>query len=175
MWVSVWFVFYGLTRVAAGSRRDEWQSLLSHLGSAPRARKTAPPGPHAGYWIPRVWIFVWKLRDARDFAKLPESWMRIAETLSGARFQWTKWCTPGDEWTHDHCTFCSACICNHRERHPARLSMFRTRGCFGHAFRAVDHEGSPVWICRSCFKALRNMGNWAVLRRSGIRRPSPQC
>jgi hypothetical protein len=112
---------------------------------------------------------MWVLRDARTFPQLPESWVSMAKTWSGTRFQWTKWVRQREEWTHDHCPFCSACICDHRERYPNWRSTFRERGCFGHAFLAVDLEGSsPVWVCRSCFKALKAVGNWSILKRANV-------
>jgi hypothetical protein len=104
--------------------------------------------------------------DARNFSPLPSHWIRDAKGMTGASFQWTEWVRQREEWTHDHCTFCWACICDQRKSYPEQQSSLREGGHYQHAFLAVDLDGSPTWVCRSCFKALRSVGNWTILRRS---------
>jgi len=56
--------------------------------------------------------------DLRTVGTLPAWQFRPAEYWRGFPFVWKRWTRPHDEWTHDHCGFCWACICDHRDRDP---------------------------------------------------------
>ena len=95
----------------------------------------------------------------------------------GSSFSWTRWSSipHHEEWTHDHCWFCSACICNHRDTIPMLKSELEERGCFRQAYYSEQKPGVYLWVCRSCFKRMQPIAGWMVVR-SREKRPaqSPQ-
>jgi hypothetical protein len=48
---------------------------------------------------------------------------------------------PHEGWTHDHCWFCFACICDHRERFPEWKQAQDERGCYRHAYYSEREKG----------------------------------
>ena len=91
-------------------------------------------------------------QDIRDRANLPEWWAKNAEHWRNIPFSWKKWDKFRDEWSHNHCEYCHACICNHRDRFPdVDLSE---RGCYRHAYYAEHPDGTYIWVCRTCFKRV---------------------
>lgn len=107
---------------------------------------------------------VGRMRDARSFATPPEQWLRWAQHLHGAVFVWRRWLSQAPDWDHDHCTFCYACICDHREQLPHLRAKHAERGCYRHAFH-TDHDGASTWVCRICFKCLRGEAAWTIASR----------
>src|ERR1051326_3352999 len=103
--------------------------------------------------------------DSRTLENIPENWLREAADYRDLPFRWTRWERPHEDWTHDHCRFCWACICDHRERHPELKDVHRERGCFRHAFHIDDPD---VWVCRSCFKRLAPLVGWKAVRTRDI-------
>ncbi len=77
-----------------------------------------------------------------------------------AVFTWTRWISPNPDWDHDHCRFCYACICNHRETCPEWKSAFAERGCYSHAFYAEKKSRIYIWVCRHCFKLAQRELGW---------------
>lgn len=54
--------------------------------------------------------------DGRTLEKIPDHWLHEAEYWRDTPFVWKRWARPHDLWAHDHCRFCWACICDHRDR-----------------------------------------------------------
>jgi hypothetical protein len=69
------------------------------------------------------------IHDISGIDALPERWLHQGRIWRETPFVWTKWERPHENWTHDHCNFCFACICDHRERYPEQKSSHRERGC----------------------------------------------
>lgn len=58
------------------------------------------------------------MRDLREVAELKEHWKFLGPLWRNIPFAWKRWDRFREDWTHDHCEFCFACICNHRDRFP---------------------------------------------------------
>ena len=98
------------------------------------------------------------MRDLRELTELPDSWR--AEAAFWRVFHWTRWDRRSEDWTHDHCRFCSACICDHRERYPDQTAAHEERGCYRHAYYAEGDAGVYIWVCRTCFKRVAGEFGW---------------
>ncbi len=101
-------------------------------------------------------------RDLRDLQEIPDHVRTGFDTWRGAAFVWKQWDRPNENWTHDHCWFCSACICDHRTRFPEWKSAHEERGCYRHAYYAEQKRDVYLWVCRNCFKRLRAEFGWTV-------------
>ena len=103
------------------------------------------------------------MRDLRELVTLPEFWLAEGKLWRETPFTWTRWERPHADWTHDHCRFCFACICDHRERYPQEWKEARLeRGCYRHAYYAEREEGIYLWVCRTCFKRVQNDFGWST-------------
>lgn len=101
------------------------------------------------------------MRDLRELAEIPERWSKGLEFWRNASFVWKRWDKYRENWTHDHCEFCLACICNHRDRFPEWKTAHEERGCYRHAYYA-ERERVYLWVCRTCFKRMQAELAWAV-------------
>src|SRR5205814_509893 len=101
--------------------------------------------------------------DLRTVAELSPLSLSKVEWSRGAFFRWTQWNRPHEGWTHDHCDFCSACICDHRDRDPHDKPGPVEGGHYRHAYYA---DALEIWVCRSCFKRIAPVAGWSV-RRAG--------
>jgi hypothetical protein len=100
------------------------------------------------------------MRDLREFVTLPESWCSTASRWRDTPFTWKRWNRYSENWTHDHCEFCLACICNHRDRFPQR--NFDRRGCYRHAYYAERADGPRIWVCKDCFERVQAEFGWSI-------------
>jgi hypothetical protein len=91
--------------------------------------------------------------DARALAEIPEHWAGEAPYWRNVPFVWKRWTQPHDEWTHDHCLFCWACICGHRDQEQDDLKGAVDGGHY-------RPDGTYVWVCRSCFKRVQTEFGW---------------
>lgn len=91
---------------------------------------------------------------------VPEHASRNAQHFQGLQFTWVRWQRPHEGWSHDHCHFCGACICDARDRYPFDKPGPVEGGHFRHAYRAGLPNETEVWACRTCFKALAPVGHW---------------
>ena len=91
---------------------------------------------------------------------IPESWGQNSACWQGTPFRWQRWERPHDGWTHDHCEFCHACICDHRERFPHEKAAQAERGCYRHAYYAERPDRTYTWVCRTCFTRVRAEFGW---------------
>lgn len=107
--------------------------------------------------------------DLRESGQLKDWWFSIARFWQDAPFRWTRWERPDEDWTHDHCVFCAACICDHRERFPDWKSAHDERGCYRHAHFAQHPDKTYLWVCRNCFKRVREEFNWSAVTARGER------
>ncbi len=96
--------------------------------------------------------------DIRGLTRLPDSWRSEAAIWRDSGFSWRRWDSCSEDWTHDHCRFCSACICDHRDRFPEIEPG--ERGCYRHAYYAEREKGVYLWVCRTCFKRVREEFGW---------------
>src|SRR5437867_13313887 len=110
------------------------------------------------------------MMDLRTFAEVPEMRLRFAETWRNAEFVWKRF-RAREDWSHDHCLVCSACICEHRERDPYDKPGPVEGGHYRHAFYAEASDGTYTWVCRSCFKRMQSLVNWSTRRSKA--RPEP--
>jgi len=101
-------------------------------------------------------------RDLRELEEIPDRWRTGYESWRSASFVWKEWNRPHEEWTHDHCWFCFACICDHRARYPEFKQSHEERGCYRHAYYTEEKPGVYLWVCRNCFKRLRAEFGWTV-------------
>jgi hypothetical protein len=79
-------------------------------------------------------------------------------------FVWKKWGPPEGRCDHTHCRFCSACICDARDRVRYDRPGPVEGGHYRHSFYAEDPDGTHIWVCRSCFKRIRTIANWTIRR-----------
>jgi hypothetical protein len=93
-------------------------------------------------------------------AELPDRWKSDGAFWRGIPFVWKRWDRFRPDWTHDHCNFCFACICNHRDRFPE--SDPGERGCHRHAYYAERDPHVYIWVCRTCFKRVRAEFDWIL-------------
>jgi hypothetical protein len=100
------------------------------------------------------------MRDLRELATLPEQWQYDAAFWRDTPFIWKRWDRYSEYWTHDHCRFCYACICDHRERFPDVNP--EERGCYRHAYYAERSKDVYIWVCRTCFKRVHAEFGWTV-------------
>ncbi|MGA7522801.1 MAG: hypothetical protein WBW84_09970 [Acidobacteriaceae bacterium] len=92
--------------------------------------------------------------------ELPGRWKSDGAFWNGTPFVWKRWDKFRPDWTHDHCNFCFACICNHRDRFPETDPG--DRGCYRHAWYAEKEPRVYIWVCRTCFKRVRDELGWSV-------------
>jgi hypothetical protein len=111
-----------------------------------------------------------RMVDLRTFPELPEWKLRVAEFWRDAEFVWKRF-RARENWSHDHCLFCNACICEHRERDPYDKPGPVEGGHYRHAFYSEKSSRVYAWVCRSCFKRVQPLLNWSV-RRVRTRRTS---
>ncbi len=106
------------------------------------------------------------LRSAEDVENL----VPRVSNWHGAEFVWTRWSdVPHDEsWTHDHCVFCAACICNHRDRFPEITVGPEDGGHYRHAYFTERSNQIYLWVCRSCFKRMQPRLEWIVRSSNSI-------
>jgi hypothetical protein len=97
-------------------------------------------------------------------AENPPVWLSIARGWQGRVFACKRWENVTNPGGHDHCQFCWACICNHRELFPNEKEEHAKRGCYRHAFYAEDADDAYIWICRSCFKLVASEAGLTRLR-----------
>ena len=90
---------------------------------------------------------------------LGETLLSQAASWRETLFTWKRWDRYRPDWTHDHCLFCFACICNHRDRFPELNPG--DRGCYRHAYYAEREDGTYLWVCRNCFKRFQKDFDWA--------------
>jgi hypothetical protein len=102
------------------------------------------------------------MQDLRELAELKDWWYTNAKRWRGTPFTWKKWERPHEGWTHDHCEYCQACICDHRERFSEWKEAHAERGCYRHAFYAEIENGVYLWVCRSCFKRVQTEFGWSI-------------
>jgi hypothetical protein len=102
------------------------------------------------------------IRDISEIDTYPDRWLADGRFWRETSFTWTKWERPHENWTHDHCNFCFACICDHRERYPAEKQSHLERGCYRHAYYAEREAGVYLWVCRTCFKRVRDELGWTA-------------
>jgi hypothetical protein len=100
------------------------------------------------------------MQDLRELASLRESWQHEAGFWRDTPFIWKRWDSYREDWTHDHCMFCFACICNHRDRFPEWKQAHEERGCYRHAYYAEREKGVYIWVCRTCFKRVQAEFGW---------------
>jgi hypothetical protein len=101
--------------------------------------------------------------DLREASQLKDWWFSNARFWQDTPFRWTRWERRHEDWTHDHCTFCNACICDHRARFPEWKSAHKERGCYRHAYFAQKPDKTYQWVCRNCFKRVRDEFNWSAV------------
>ena len=104
--------------------------------------------------------------DARTLPVIPELWLSEAKYWQETSFSWKRWENPFHPGGHDHCGFCWACICNHRELFPHEKEEHLIRGCYGHAYYNVRTDGTDIWVCRTCFNRIAPEAGW-TLRKAG--------
>jgi hypothetical protein len=102
--------------------------------------------------------------DLATLSEIPEWKLRHAEAWRNAEFVWKRF-HAREDWSHDHCLFRNACICEHRERDPYDKPGPVEGGHYRHAFYSQESPRVYVWVCRSCFKRVRPLLNWTVRRR----------
>jgi hypothetical protein len=113
------------------------------------------------------------MRDLRTLETLTPFMLTEADYWRDHEFVWKKW-GPGEGlWDHSHCRFCSACICDGRDRDPYDKPGPVEGGHYRHAFYAEDPDGIPIWVCRSCFKRLRTVAAWTIRRTQQASKPLP--
>lgn len=100
------------------------------------------------------------MRDLREVTELSDYCLQ--EAKHWREFRWTRWERPHENWTHDHCRFCSACICDHRERFPREKEEHLARGCYRNAYYAQGEADVYIWVCRTCFKRVAAEFGWSV-------------
>jgi hypothetical protein len=91
------------------------------------------------------------MRGITSLGNIPDAAMRAAARYRGLAFKWERWQKPNAAWDHDHCFFCKACICDSGET-----------GHYAHAFVLEYESDSPFWVCRSCFKLVRQSFDWHI-------------
>jgi hypothetical protein len=96
------------------------------------------------------------MRSVISLANIPEWEMRVAARYRGLTFKWERWQKPNANWDHDHCFFCQACICDSGQT-----------GYYAHAFVLKHERDSPFWVCRSCFKLVRQFFAWHIAEQGG--------
>jgi len=101
--------------------------------------------------------------DLRTFAEVPPMRLSFAQMWRDAEFVWKRY-RAREDWSHDHCLVCSACICEHRERDPYDKPGPVVGGHYRHAFYAEASDGTYTWVCRSCFKRMNLLVNWSSRR-----------
>ncbi len=103
--------------------------------------------------------------DARALPEVPASWLVRAKSWCDTPFAWKRWENYDPAvGGHEHCEFCWACICNHRELFPNEKEEHAKRGCYRHAFYARGEDGRHIWVCRSCFKRVAPVAGWVRSR-----------
>jgi hypothetical protein len=102
------------------------------------------------------------IRDISEIEAFPERWLSDGRFWRETPFVWTKWESHHEDHTHNHCNFCFACICDHRERFPEEESSHRERGCYRHAYYAEREKDVYLWVCRTCFKKIRGELGWTA-------------
>lgn len=100
------------------------------------------------------------MRDLRELEEIPENLRQRFEVWRGASFVWKQWDRQHENWTHDHCDACFACICDYRERFPEWKQAHEERGCYRHAYSSERDKGVYIWVCRNCFKRLKSEFGW---------------
>ena len=103
--------------------------------------------------------------DARTLDEIPRHWLHEARHWRDTPFVWKRWARPHEAWTHDHCRFCSACICDGRDRDPYDKPGPVEGGHYRHAFYAEAPDGTNIWVCRSCFKRVQKPFGWTLITR----------
>jgi hypothetical protein len=103
------------------------------------------------------------MQDLRELVDLKDWWYVNARRWQDIPFSWKQWDRPSENWTHDHCEYCQACICDHRERFPEWKSAHEERGCYRHAYFAELEKGKYIWVCRNCFKRIQSEFGWTVV------------
>jgi hypothetical protein len=101
-----------------------------------------------------------RICDLRELKDIPERFKDRFGFWRDSSFVWKRWDRPNENWTHDHCSSCFACICDHRERFPEWKQAQEERGCYRHAYYTVREGSGSLWICRNCFKRLKSEFNW---------------
>jgi hypothetical protein len=104
------------------------------------------------------------MTDLRTVETLSKSMLSEAESWRNYEFVWKKWGPAQGRYDHDHCRFCSACICDARDRDPFDKPGPVDGGHYRHAFYTEDSDGVDIWVCRSCFKRIRTIANWTIRR-----------
>jgi hypothetical protein len=78
-----------------------------------------------------------------------------AEFLRGQKFRFKLYVPPRPEWDHDHCVGCWAKFMEKAGREIEQS---------GYAVTAECEKGQDYyWICASCFVALKDQLEWAVV------------
>ncbi len=103
------------------------------------------------------------MTDVMAVSDLPEWKLRFASAWRDAEFVWKQF-HAREDWSHDHCLVCSACICEHRARDPNDKPGRVEGGHYGHAFYSEKPDRTYTWVCRDCFKLLRPIVNWRIRR-----------
>jgi hypothetical protein len=104
--------------------------------------------------------------DLRTLDTLTRYMLAEAKCWRGAEFVWKRWIgRPEERYDHNHCRFCSACICDARDRDPYDKPGPVEGGHYRHAFYSEDAEGIDIWVCRTCFKRIRPIADWTIKRR----------
>ena len=100
------------------------------------------------------------MRELRNLESLPDWWYSNAARWRDTPFSWQRWSRFSKDRTHDHCEFCLACICNHRERYPER--DFDASGCYRHAYYSERNDGACIWVCKVCFDRVQAEFGWSI-------------
>jgi len=115
--------------------------------------------PDYGSWL--SYTSQSRMVDLTALPELPERRLRVAESWRDAEFVWKRF-RARENWSHDHCLFCYACICEHRERDPYDKPGPVEGGHYRHAFYSERSSTVYAWVCRSCFKRGQPLLNWSV-------------
>jgi hypothetical protein len=108
-----------------------------------------------------------RMIDPRTLSEVPEMELRWAEDWRNAAFVWKRF-RAREQWSHDHCLLCSACICEHRARDPYDKPGPVKGGHYRQAFYSEKPDGTYTWVCRSCFKRMQPLVNWSIRRSKNV-------
>jgi hypothetical protein len=104
--------------------------------------------------------------------EVPKMMLRWAEACRDAEFVWKRF-RAREQWSHDHCLLCSACICEQRTRDPYDKPGPVDNGHYRHAFYSEKQDGTYTWVCRSCFKRVQPLVKWSIRRPTSRARLRP--
>jgi hypothetical protein len=88
---------------------------------------------------------------------VPENDLRLWNTrlLIGQKFRWKNYTKPRPDWDHDHCSGCTAKFAEFEGPEILHEGYAVTEAC--------EKGADYYWVCASCFDALKEQLEWAVV------------